>query len=84
MKHAMDAIYENGAFRPVQPDVIGIPEGQRVRITVDDEGEPQALRLAASVYDGLSDKDIREIEEIALDRGSFFGPSRPTELSQIL
>lgn len=74
MKHAMDAIYENGTFRPVQPAGIAIAEGQRVRITVDDEDEPQALRLAVSVYDGLSDLDIHEIEEIALDRGNFFRP----------
>ncbi len=70
MKHAMDAIYENGTFRPIQREVIAIAEGQRVRITVDDEGEPQALRLAVSVYDGQSENDIREIEEIALDRGT--------------
>jgi predicted DNA-binding antitoxin AbrB/MazE fold protein len=70
----MDAVYENGVFRPLQSEVLAIAEGKRVRITVDDEGEPQALRLAVSVYDGLSDHDIREIEGIALDRGTFFGP----------
>jgi predicted DNA-binding antitoxin AbrB/MazE fold protein len=69
MKHALDAVYENGTFRPIQSEAIAIAEGQRVRITVDDEGEPQALRLAMSVYDGLSDKDIRKIEDIVLDRG---------------
>ena len=74
MKHAIDAIYEHGTFRPIQREGIAVAEGQRVRITVDDEGEPHALRLAMSVYDGLSDKDIREIEQIALDRGTFFGP----------
>ena len=73
MKHAIDAIYENGTFRPIQRDAVDIADGQRVRITVDDECEPQALRLAASVYDGLSEKDIDEIEQISLDRGSFFG-----------
>lgn len=72
MKHALDAIYENGAFRPLQQPVVAIAEGQRVRITIDDEAEPQALRLAMSVYDGLSDTDILEIETIALDRGAFF------------
>ena len=72
MKHAIDAIYENGTFRPIQRDAVAIADGQRVRITVDDECEPEALRLAMSVYDGLSDNDIDEIEQIALDRGSFF------------
>ena len=74
VKQAIDAIYENGKFRPVQPETIAIPEGQQVRITVDDDREPETLRLAISVYEGLSDSDIREVEEVALDRGSFFGP----------
>ena len=51
----------------------GDTEGKRVRITVDDGGDPEALRLAASDYDGLSDSEISEIEKIALDRRSFFG-----------
>ncbi len=73
MKHAIDAVYENGAFRPLQPDAVAIPEGQRVRITINDEGEPEALRLASHVYDGLSSEEIKEIEQVALDRRDFFG-----------
>ncbi len=73
MKHAIDAVYENGAFRPLQPDAIAMPEGQRVRITINDEGDPEALRLAIHVYDGLCEEDIDEIEGIALDRSNFFG-----------
>ena len=72
MQHALDAIYENGWFRPIQRQRLAITEGQRVRITVDDEGDPEVLRLAMSVYDGLSADDIEEIEGIALARGSFF------------
>ncbi len=73
MKHAIDAVYENGAFRPLQPDAVAIPDGQRVRITINDEDEPEALRLASHVYDGLSSEEIKEIEQIALDRRDFFG-----------
>jgi len=73
MKHAILAIYENGTFRPLRRDAVAIAEGRRVQLTVDDESEPEALRLATSVYDGLSAKDIDEIEQISLDRGSFFG-----------
>ena len=73
MKHVIDAIYENGIFRPIQPDPIGISEGQRVRITVDDKTEPESVKLATCVYDGLSDEEIDEIEQIALDRSNFFG-----------
>ena len=73
MKHAIDAIYENGTFRPIERNAVAIADGQRVRITVDDQCEPEALRLAMTVYDGLSDNDIDEIEQIALHRGNFFG-----------
>ena len=73
MKHAIDAIYENGTFRPIERDALAIADGQRVRITIDDQCEPEALRLAMTVYDGLSDKDIDEVEKTALDRGNFFG-----------
>lgn len=73
MEHTIDAIYEDCTVRLIQRDAVCFAEGQRVRITVEDECEPEALRLAASVYDGLSDNDINEIERIALDRGNFFG-----------
>jgi predicted DNA-binding antitoxin AbrB/MazE fold protein len=73
MKHVIDAIYENGIFRPMQPQAIGISEGKLVRITVEDETEPEFLKLATCVYDGLSDEEIDEIEQIALDRSNFFG-----------
>ena len=75
MKHVIDAIYENGIFRPMQPNVIEIAEGTHVRITVDDETELESLKLATRVYDGLSEEDIDEIEQIALNRSNFFGTS---------
>ena len=73
MPYAIDAIYENGVFRPVQDQTLGISEGQRVRLTIADEMVPDALQLATSVYEGLAENDIDEIEQIALDRKSFFG-----------
>ena len=73
MQRAIDAIYENGMFRPIRRERLAIAEGKRVRITVDEEGDPEALRLAVSVYDGLSDGEITEIEGIALNRRSVFG-----------
>jgi hypothetical protein len=44
-----------------------------VRITVDDECVPESLQLLAAVYDGLPSDHVDEIEQIALDRGAFFG-----------
>ena len=73
MKHVIDAVYEDGTFRPMQPDIIEISEGTHVRITVDDEKEPESLKLATCVYDGISEEDIDEIEQIALNRSNFFG-----------
>ncbi len=76
MKHAIDAIHENGLFRPVQGSEIVFSEGQLVRMAVEDECEPEALRLASKVHEGLSDEDIDQVEKIPLDRGTFFGDAR--------
>ncbi len=62
MKHLIDAIYKNGTFRPVQSNIIKIAKGTHVRITVDNETEPESLKLAVCVYDGIFD----EVERIAL------------------
>lgn len=73
MKESIDAIYENGVFRPFKhPD---ISDGQRVRLVVERLSETPAedlLELAAQVYNGLSGQDIDEIEQIALNRRDFF------------
>ena len=73
MKRSLEAVYENGVFRPLRPNAVAVGDGQRVRITIDDGPEPESLRLAARVYDGLSAQDIEDIESIALDRRDFFG-----------
>jgi len=73
MNRVIDAVYENGAFRPVCPDAVSITDGQRVQITVEVDGEPEALRAAMNVYEGLAEEVVDEIERIALDRGRFFG-----------
>ncbi|MCC6492990.1 MAG: hypothetical protein IT424_08210 [Pirellulales bacterium] len=48
-------------------------EGDRVKLIlqpkeVSDEDLPEILKLARSVYDGLSNEEIDAIEAIALDR----------------
>jgi len=73
MKQTLHAIYESGIFRPLSP--LGIPEGQRVRLEVEtpfDEFPNDLLELAAQVYQGLSDRQIDEIEQIAFNRRDFF------------
>jgi len=74
MAELIEAVYEQGAFRPVEP--VELPEGQRVTLSVEpraltpDEAESQ-LRAWHTVYEGLSEDDISEVEAMALDRSNF-------------
>lgn len=72
MKTTLEAIFENGVFKPVaRPE---IPEGERVQITVESLGSVPAediLAIATSVYKGLSARDIDEIESMARRRDFF-------------
>lgn len=73
----IEAIFEHGTFRLIQPPTIPLRDGQRVRLVVETEEAPDMiLALAASVYEGLSAQDIAEVEQIALQRGDFFGDER--------
>lgn len=70
----LKAVYENGKFRLLEPSRTGLNEGEQVRITVESEPAPKdVLTLAGSVYVGLSDEEIDDVEHIALDRQAFFG-----------
>ncbi len=73
MARAIEAVYEHGAFRPLEP--VELTEGKKVRLSVDvvEEGltPDEMLALARKVYEGLSEENIREIEAIALDRSNF-------------
>jgi predicted DNA-binding antitoxin AbrB/MazE fold protein len=72
MTQICDAIYENGIFRPVAPTAPDLVEGQHVRLVVETDTPDDILRLAAEVYDGLSEQDVNSIEHVALDRSAFF------------
>lgn len=76
MKGIVEAVFEDGVFRPDRrPD---LTEGERVRLTVESVAQvspDDILRLAANVYEGLSPKDIDEIEEMARRR-TFFTDAR--------
>lgn len=75
----IEAVYENGVFRVLNPEVVEMAEGQRVKLTVEEEPEKpklspeETLELLGSVYNGLTEEEIDEIEEIILDRRPFFG-----------
>ena len=69
----IDAVFENGLFRPLDPVHVSVREGERVRLRIEGTAGPTSLDLAGQVYDGLTPAEIAEIERVALRRGSFFG-----------
>ena len=75
MTQTINAVYQNGMFKPLNPVSDEIVEGKQVRITIKDKqlSPEEMLELASQVYEGLSEEDIDEIERIALDRSNFFG-----------
>lgn len=74
MKHIVKAVYENGVFKPIRAPEI--PQGQQVRLEIEPLTEPSAedmLKLAAQVYQELSEQDIDEIDAMTRQRRDFFG-----------
>jgi predicted DNA-binding antitoxin AbrB/MazE fold protein len=72
VKGAVEAVFQDGVFRPVQSP--GLSEGDRVRLTIErvtHAAPEEILKLAQQVYEGLSRADIDEIEEMALNRRWF-------------
>lgn len=73
MAQTIEAVYEQGVFKPLQP--VELAEGQKVMLSVEPEkrrlAPDEMLALAHKVYEGLSEEDIAEIEAIALDRSNF-------------
>ena len=73
MTLTIDVIFENGVFRPLTPPAL--PEGKRLRIRMEPATSAtpeEILKLAASVFDGLSDEEVDEVERIATNRKAFF------------
>ena len=72
MDQVLEAIYENGVFKPLE--ATHLSEHQRVLLTIRplvSESSSTELDAWQQVYAGLSDQDIAEIEAIALDRSRF-------------
>ena len=66
MTQTIEAICENGALRPMDPNAIAAFEGRRVTVTIRDEPAPDPLDLLGQVYDGLSRYyDINYINDLA-------------------
>lgn len=79
MAQTIEAVYEQGVFKPLQP--VKLTEGQKVALSLEpmamtrEEAEAQ-LREWQKVYEGLSEEDIVEVEAIALDRSNFMRPPK--------
>jgi len=73
MTQTIEAIYQNGIFKPLGPVSQDLSDGEKVTLVVETEGENPIMKLAENFYEGLSEEDIDEIEKIALDRSNFFG-----------
>jgi predicted DNA-binding antitoxin AbrB/MazE fold protein len=77
MTRNLAAIYERGILRPLEP--LELPEYTKVWLTVITEEEVEAhaqaiLELARQSYEGLSEKEIADIETARLDATRFFTP----------
>lgn len=70
----IEAIYENGTFRPIDPLDGSIDEGQHVQLTVrvvtGADGE-DPLGMLTNFWDGMSEEEIEEVESIMLDRSNW-------------
>ncbi len=78
MTRTIDAIYENGVLRPLEP--IDIKEHTKVRITIEVKAErkkkiEEILELARKSYEGLSEEQLSILESARLS-GTLFFPKR--------
>lgn len=68
MERTLEAVYHNGVLTPLEP--LDLPEDLRVKITIHwpvRENPDEALQAWEQVYAGLSEEEIVEIEQIALE-----------------
>ena len=73
MTKIITAIFQKGTLIPIHSLEGLLKDGQEVRVVIetDDDGA-DILALATSVYKGLHEDQIEEIEAIAFDRTHFF------------
>jgi predicted DNA-binding antitoxin AbrB/MazE fold protein len=75
MNKMIEAVYENGVFRPLEP--VTLPEGKRVHVTVPEETAEIQRRLAAldafeAAFEDLTEEQWRLFDE-AVQRRPWFG-----------
>jgi predicted DNA-binding antitoxin AbrB/MazE fold protein len=75
MSRTIDAVYENGVCRPLEP--VKLPEGKHVHVTVPDVTAETQRRLAAldafdAAFEDLTEEQRRRFDE-AVERRPWFG-----------
>jgi predicted DNA-binding antitoxin AbrB/MazE fold protein len=70
MTQTLDAVFEDGSFKPLNNGSLPFAEGQRVKLTVETpvETRDDLIALAAQVYDGLTEEEVNEVEQLATSR----------------
>ncbi len=70
MNQTIEAVYEDGVFKPVNPITIELAEGEKVKIVIKTEGhfEESSVDLAEKYFKGLSEEDIDKVITHALDQ----------------
>jgi predicted DNA-binding antitoxin AbrB/MazE fold protein len=81
MSKTIEAIYENGVFRPLEP--VTLPEGEHVRVTVPEGTAEIQRRLGAweafeAAFEDLTEEQWHRFDE-AVQRRPWFG-DRPLDL----
>ncbi len=71
MKHSVDAVYEHGSLKLLEP--VDLQEGQHVRVDLHTEEAEDPLEILAGAYDGLSEREMEEVEDAILNRRPLFG-----------
>lgn len=71
----IEAIYEGGVFKPLEP--VDLAEHERVRLTIEaaavsEQQVEEMLELAFATYEGLTPEEIQQIEAARIDQEHFF------------
>lgn len=69
MNQTIEAIYDNGVFKPVNPDSVEIENGEKVVIVVKSEDKERELNMSLTekYFKGLSEEDIEKVITHALE-----------------
>ena len=75
MSKTIEAVYEKGVFRPLEP--ISLPEGEQVQVTVPEVNPEIQRRLAAldafeAALEGMTEEQWEKFDE-AVQRRPWFG-----------